>query len=544
MKPSFKIGPEPRMTIAPLAVQAQTLFREGLRLQNLGQLEQAHAIYLQVLKLQPGHFDALHMLGVVAARTNNPARAIELINTAIAVNPNSASAYSNRGNALGALKQYQAAVASYDQAIAIKPDHVNAYFNRGKALYELKQYQDAIASFDQAIAIKPDHADAYCDRGVAMSDLKQYQAAIASYDKAIAIQPNHAKAYCNCGVAWYELKQHRIAIDCYEKAVNIAPSYADAYFNRGVVLNELKQYKAAIESYDIAVAIEPDNAVAYAYCGIALREFYQHQAAIDSFDKAIALKPDYADAYFNRIAPLISLKQYEDAIASYNKAIAIRPDSGFIFGQLINTKMQICDWSDADNQITELVRKIQLAEKATTPFPFLALSASLPLQRKAAEIWVREECPANDELGNVPKRKRGKKIRIGYFSMDFRNHAVSVLTAELFETHDRDRFEIYAFSFGPDTKDEMRIRLEAAFDRFMDVRDKSDREIVELARQMGIDIAVDLAGFTTDSRTGIFAFRVATLQVNYLGYPGTMGAGYIDYMIADKTLVPKAVSYT
>src|SRR5665647_2442037 len=187
MKPSFKIGPEPRMTIAPLAVQAQTLFREGLRLQNLGQLEQAHAIYLQVLKLQPGHFDALHMLGVVAARTNNPARAIELINTAIAVNPDSASAYSNRGNALTALKQYQAAVASYDQAIAIKPDHANAYFNRGKAQYELKQYQAAIDSYDNAIAINPSHAPAHCNRGVALYELMQHQAAIESFDKAVAI---------------------------------------------------------------------------------------------------------------------------------------------------------------------------------------------------------------------------------------------------------------------------------------------------------------------------------------------------------------------
>src|SRR5674476_1184454 len=143
MKPSFRIGPGPGTMTTHLATQAQPLFREGLRLQNLGQLEQAHAIYLQVLKLQPRHFDALHMLGVIAARTNDPTRAIELINKAIEFNPNSASAYSNRGNALGALKQYQAAVDSYDQAIALKPDHASAHTNRGNALGALKQYQDA-----------------------------------------------------------------------------------------------------------------------------------------------------------------------------------------------------------------------------------------------------------------------------------------------------------------------------------------------------------------------------------------------------------------
>jgi predicted O-linked N-acetylglucosamine transferase (SPINDLY family) len=456
----------------PPTTQTQAMFRDGLRLQNLGQLEQARAIYQQVLTVQPGYFDALHMLGVIAARTGNPARAVELINKAIEVNPNSASAYSNRGNALSALEQYQAAVASYDKAIAIKPDHANAYFNRGKALYELKQYQDAIASYDKAIAIRPDHADAYCDRGVALSDLQQYQ--------------------------------------------------------------------AAIESYDVAIAIEPGNAVAYVYCGIALSQFNQHQAAIDSFDKAIALKPDYAAAYFNRSVPLIALKRYQDAIASYGKAAAIKPDTGFLYGQLLHTKMQICDWGDVDNQITELMHRIQRTDRAATPFSALALLTSLPMQRKVAEIYVSVMHPADLELGSIPKHAREKKIRIGYFSADFHNHATAYLMAELFERHDSDRFELVALSFGPDSNDEMRQRMATAFDRFIDVRSQSDKEIALLSRNLSVDIAIDLKGFTLESRPGIFAFRAAPIQVNYLGYPGTMGADYMDYLIADKTLIPEA----
>src|SRR5665647_377762 len=319
MKPSFKIGPEPRMTIVPLAVQAQTLFREGLRLQNLGQLEQAHAIYLQVLGLQPRHFDALHMLGVIAGRTGNPTRAIELISKAIEVNPSVAAAYANRGNALSALKQHQAAIESYGKALAIKPDYANAYGNRGTALNELKQYQ----------------------------------AAIASYDKATAINPDHALAWCNCGVAWYELKQYQAAIDRYDRAIAIAPAYADAYANRAAALNELKQYQAAVHSYDNALAIEP----AYA----------------------------------------------------------------FLYGRRLHAKMRICDWSDADNQITELAQRIQHNKKATPAFAVLALSASSSLQRVAAEIWFRERCSANVDLGAILKRPKGQKIRLGYFSADFHN---------------------------------------------------------------------------------------------------------------------------
>jgi len=471
MQARFKIGRETRMMMPPSGTSAQALFREGLRLQNLGQLEQARAIYHQMLELEPEYFDALHMLGVISGRTNDPARAIEWIEKAIAVNPNSASAYSNRGNALSALKQYQAAVASYDQAIVIKPDYADAYFNRGKALYELKQYQAAIASYDQAIAIKPDNADAYCDRGAALNELKRHQAAIASYNKAISIAPNHAKAFCNCGAAWYELDQHQTALECYNRAVAIEPDYADAYSNRGAALNELKQ----------------------------------HQAAIDSYDQALALQPDYE----------------------------------FLYGRRLHTKMRVCDWRNADDQVAELLERIQRNERASIPFAVLGLSTSPPLQRKAAEIWVKEKHPGNAELGSIPKRNGGRKIRLGYFSADYHDHATAHLMAELFERHDKDRFECVAFSFGPDRLDAMRHRMMAAFDKFLDVRHQSDKEIALLSRSLGIDIAVDLKGFTQDSRPDIFAYRAAPLQVNYLGYPGTLGADYIDYLIADKTLIPE-----
>jgi predicted O-linked N-acetylglucosamine transferase (SPINDLY family) len=472
VKPISRNLPQPEAAASNLpATQAQARFKEGFALHNIGQLAQAQAIYHQALKLQPRHFDSLHMLGVLAGQTNNPTQAVEWISKAIEVNPNIASAYSNLGNALNALKRHQAAIASYDKAIAIKPDYANAYASRGKAWYELKQYQAAVASYDKAIAIKPDHADAYCDRGAALKELKLHQAAIASFDKAMAIKPDHALACCNCGVAWYELKQY--------------------------------------------------------------------QAAIDRYDRAIAIAPDYADAYANRAAALIELKQYQAAVHSYDRAIALRPGYEFLYGRRLHTRMRICDWSDTKNQVTELIQRIQRREKASPPFPVLALSAALPLQRIAAEIHVNQNHPARLELGRISKRSNGEKIRIGYFSADYHNHATAYLMAELFAQHDRSRFELVAFSFGPDMADEMRTRIVAAFDKFIDVRHQSDKEVALLSRRLGVDIAVDLKGFTQDERAGIFAYRAAPLQVNYLGYPGTMGADYMDYLIADKTLIPE-----
>ena len=489
--------------------------------------------------MQPADFDALHLLGVIAIQTNNLERAVELIGRAIDVNPNNAMAYYNRGAALRDLKQYEAAIQSYGRAIALKPDYADAYNNRGSALGGLKQHEAAIQSFDKAIALKPDYAEAYNNRGIALKELAQYAAALQSYDKAIALRPDYVEAHNNRGVALRELKQYAAALQSYDQAIALKPDHADVYNNRGITLGDLKQHEAAIQSYDQAIALKPDYAEAYNNRGVALKELGQHEAALQSFDKAIALQPGNADAYYNRGDALFDLKQHDAAIQSYDRALALKPDCEYLYGMRLHTRMQICDWRDVDDQLAQLAARIERNEKAVMPFAALALSGSLPLQCKVAEIWVQDECPASHALPEILKRPKHDKLRIGYFSADFRNHPVSFLTAELFETHDRDRFELTAFSFGPDTNDAMRKRLMAAFDRFIDVRSMSDKDVATLARTLEIDIAVDLGGFTKDSRTSIFAMRAAPLQVSYIGYLGTMGAEYIDYLIADNTIIPE-----
>ena len=269
-----------------------------------------------------------------------------------------------------------------------------------------------------------------------------------------------------------------------------------------------------------------------------LHDLKRFEDALASYDKAIALKPDYAEAYNNRGNALKDLKRFEEALASYDKAIALKPDCEFLYGELVHTKMMICDWSDLEGQIAQLAAKIEHREPASSPFAILSLTSSLRLQRSAAEIYVLAKYPPSNMLAQIAKRQKGDKIRIGYFSADFREHPVSIMAAELFEGHDRSRFEVTAFSIGWDTKDAMRKRLEASFDKFIDVRNNSDRDVALLARKLEIDIAVDLGGFIADTRTNIFAMRTAPIQVNYFGYPGTMGAVYMDYVIADPTVIP------
>lgn len=553
---------------------ARAKLDQARSLNQQGKYTEATAICQEILELQPGHFESAMLLAEISASKGDPEQAMEWHTKAIDLKPDHAPAYYKRGNLLkdldrlGAalasydqaialdagyanafcnrgvvlerLHQLDAALASYNQAIALNPNDALAYYNRGAVLRELKRSEEALASYDQALAVKPDYAECYCNRGILLAELKQSDAALASYNRSIEINPGLAQAYFNRGVLFKELKRSGEALASYDRAIEINPDYADAYCNRGVLLTELKQWNAARASLDRAIALKPNFADAYLSRGNLFADVNQNEMAVADFDRAVALKPDYADGFYNRGNALIGLKQFAASIASYDQAMALKPDFRFLLGTRRHVKMQICDWEELETDVKRLTAGIEADEAVSPPFQILSLLDSAPLQQKAAQIWVREEQPMNRALAEIPKHPARHKIRIGYFSADFYNHAVALIMAEVFETHDRSKFEVTAFSFGPDTRDETRKRLEKAFDRFVDVRGKSNPDIALLARSLGIDIAVDLGGYTGGTRTGIFAMRAAPIQINYLGYPGTMGAEYMDYLIGDLTVVPPA----
>ncbi len=437
--------------------------------------------------------------------------------------------------------QLAQAQAMYEKILKIQPRHFDALHLSGVIAYQAKKYSLAVNLIRQAIEINPNIAEAYSNRGLALQELKQFDVAVASYDKAIALKPDLADAYYNRGNALEELMQFDAAVASYDKAIALNSDYAEAYSNRGLVLQELKQFDAALASCDKAIALNPYYAEAYSNRGNVLQELKQFDAAVASCDKAIALNPYYAEAYSNRGNVLQELKQFDAAVASYDKAIALKPDYEFLLGTLLHTRYNMCDWTGLNANNQQLVISLENKEKVSPSFPILAIFDSSHLQRLAAEVWVETKHPSQDRLGLITKKaKSGNvKIRIGYYSADFHNHATSYLMAELFEVHEVSKFELYGFSFGPNKSDEMRLRVSKEFDHFFDVTNQSDHEVAKLSRELGIDIAVDLKGFTQDSRAGIFAHRCAPIQVNYLGYPGTMGAPYIDYIIADKTIIPE-----
>ena len=513
------------------------ILRDAIAHHHRGQLKQAQAMCNKILEIEPRHVDAIHLLGVIAYQTGNHQVAVDLFSSAIEVNPNIADFYSNRGVALQELKQLDDALVSYNKAISLQPDYIDAYYNRGNALKELKQFEAAVASYDKAIVLRPDYAEAFSNRGNVLKELKQLEAAVASYMKAIELKPDYAEAYSNLGSALKELKQFEAAVASYNKAISLQPGYAEAYSNRGNVLKELKQLEAAVASYMKAIELKPDYAEAYSNLGNTLKELKRFDEALASYKRAINLKPDLAEAFSNQGNVFNELKQFEAAVASYDKAIVLRPDFEYLFGTKLHMKMHLCDWQDFELNTLELILKIQKNEKASPSFPTLALPLSLADQRQAAEIYSGDKYPNNTSLGSIIKSVRKQKICIGYYSSDFHAHPVSLLTVGLFENHDKTKFELIAFSFGPDIKDEIRSRINKAFDQFIDIRAKSDREVAIISRSIGIDIAIDLGGHTQYSRTGIFSYRAAPVQLSYVGYLGTMGANYYDYLIADSTLI-------
>jgi len=506
---------------------------------GLGQFDRAVMLYEQALTIEPEYAEAHYNLASTLQELGQLDAAVKSYDKSLAIKPNYADAHNNLGNVLKDLKQLEAAVKSYKTAIAIKPDYLEAHYSLGTTLQELGQLDDAVKSYKEVLDIEPDFAEMHNNLGVIFKELNQKDAARKSLERAVAIKPDFVEAHNNLGNILKELDQLNASVKCYEQAVALKPDYADAHYNLGGAFKDLDQLEAAVKSYERSLAIHPEYADAHYNLGGVFKDLGQLEAAVKSYKKVIVLKPDYAEAYNNLGSALKELGQLDTAIKYYDRAMELKSDIYFTFGESLHTKMQLCIWDDLSSQLDELTNKINNSEKVINPFPLLALIDDPELHMKTAKILVSEKFPQSHVLSKIERYPKHKKIRIGYFSADFRNHPVSTLKTDLYELHDRSQFEIYAFSYGPDTKDEMNLRIKAGVDHFHDVHMMLDKDLAILSRSLEIDIAVDLGGFTQDSRTGLFAIRAAPIQVNYLGYPGTMAANYMDYLIADSTLIPE-----
>ena len=357
-------------------------------------------------------------------------------------------------------------------------------------------------------------------------------------NQALKMEPKSSEIYRLLGVNCAFKKDLEKALDMFNRSIKIEPNNWLAHSNRGNVLKGLNRLEDALKSYDKAIGLQPNYAEAHNNKGNLFQELKRYEEAVKSYDQAIALQPDYAEAYSNAGNALKSLNLLDLALIAYEKGMELGNGSELILGAYLSCKMQLCDWGGISRQLTQIESGEIMRMELFYPFHLLAICQSPYAIKKITQEYMAIEHPIKFDLGDIPKKSGGDKIRIGYFSPDFRNHAVSFLIAGMIEAHDKRKFEVIAFSMGQNKDDEMRNRLRQSFDQFIDVSSKSDIEVAKLSRELGVDIAIDLAGITQDARTSIFAYRAAPIQVGYIGYLGTMAAPYFDYIVADKFIIP------
>jgi predicted O-linked N-acetylglucosamine transferase (SPINDLY family) len=521
----------PRYPGAPLLANVA-----GVAQAQLGRFEEAIASFARVRELQPGDAMVHRNLGNALRSVARLDEAVASFDAALELAPAMVDAQISRGNCCKELGRLDEALDSFDRALALQADQAGVWYNRGNVLLELGRLDEALDSYDQTIALAPDWAEAHNNRGNLLREHDRLDEALASFDTALRLKPDLGSAHNNRAVALKDLKRLDEALAASERAVECEADF-NAYNNRGVVLVELKRLEEALVCFDSAARLKPDSAAVYNNAGNALQDLGRFEEAIACYDAAIRVSPELVDAYGNRGNALDKLGRPVEAIASYQIALGLRPDLDSVRALMLYQKAHICDWSDVP-QDAELAR-LGIDGDGVGPFTMLAADDHPARQLARARTWARTRMPATRPP--LPKPAgRPEKLKIGYFSADYHAHAVMCLAARLFEVHDRARFELHAFSYGPDTRDGMRARAVAAFDTFNPIGQLGDEAAAGLAREMGIDIAVDLSGYTRGAKTGVFAHRAAPVQMNYLGYPGSMGADFIDYIVADGVVLPAA----
>jgi len=477
------------------------------------------------------------LLGIATAQAGRHEEAAACLKLATVESPLDPEAHARYGSVLSMLGRFEQALCSFDRSLQIRPDHVETYYNRGLTLASLGRHSLALESFDCALRLSPELAPIHFARGNALQEITRSLEALAAYDEAVRIAPQMAEAHARRGWTLESLGRLPEAIGSYDQAVALQPGDVESHFRRGFILQSMRRWAEALASYDDVLRIKPDHTAARNNRVPLLVELGRPAEALTSLDSILALSPSNANIHRNRGNLLRLQGRLDEAEESYFRALELSPAIPWLRGVWLSVRMQMCKWPGLESHVTGLVTDVLAGKQATTPFALLALLDSREVQDKAVATYTAAMLP-RDALPPIAPRLPEGHICVAYYSSDFHNHATSYLIAELFELHDRSKFRVLAFSFGPDADDEMRLRISKAVDEFIDVRHLSDRNIAELSRHYCVDIAVDLKGFTTNARYGIFAYRAAAIQVNYLGYPGSMGGGCIDYLIADTTVAP------
>jgi protein O-GlcNAc transferase len=517
----------------------EALYNKAVALAQLKRYAEAVTHYDKALAVRPGSAEGFYNRGIALASLGWLEDALASYDRALALNPKLAPALDNRGNVLRALKRNAEALESYGRALSLTPNDFRAHYNRAAALSDLGRFEEAVSSYDKALALEPGFADAQLNRGIALLTLAHFAEALASFESALVLRPQDAESLNNRGVALWRLGRTGDALASYGQALAADPRHVGTLVNRALLLQETGKPGEALADYDAAIAIDPRNERAWNGRGALLHVLKRGGEALADFEKAVALNPHFADALTNRA--LLRWSQngdYAGATADLRAALVADPAQPYARGELLHLKMYGAEWDDFELELALIDAGVRAGGRVVRPFVYQALSQSPADLQACSHIFAQSLFPASISQPPSFVRDQGR-IRIGYVSGEFREQATAYLMAGVYELHDREKFEIIAIDNGGGDGRAMRRRLEAAFDKILYINKMADDEAAELIRAQEIDILVNLNGYFGAPRMGVFARRAAPIQVNYLGFPATLGAPYMDYIIADRVVIPE-----
>jgi predicted O-linked N-acetylglucosamine transferase (SPINDLY family) len=513
------------------------LLADAIACHQDGRTARAERLYRDILAIDPDNLDALHLTGVLAAQRRDYARAAEFIGRAAKIAPHIAQIHANLGKAHYGLERIDDARRALDEAVRLQPSLADAWNDLGNCHRDQGRLEQAMACFRQANRLAPALPEPWANAADLQIELGEYQQAQASLAKALALAPRFAEAHAVRARAWLAQDRLQQALDEADQAIALRPELAGAHALRGEALARLGRAEAAKTALDQALRLDPAFVGKLMSKAAMAANQWLRASAVDYYERVLRFEPDNREALSSRAVELMLLKRFEEAQACARRALALDPGDGLAEYVLTQCALQTCDWAAQASALARLRDLLAQGRTSTAlnAFAFMCFDTG-PAEQLSCARLTAAEIPRGPSSARGPRRPG--KIRLVYLSADFHGHATSWLMSGLVERHDRGRFEVIGLSNGPAIQDTMRRRLAGAFDRFVDIRELDDEAAAELVADLGPDIFVDLKGYTHGARSGLFARRLAAVQVAFLGYPGTMGADFMDYILADRWVIP------
>lgn len=518
-------------------MEADQQFMLAVRAYEAGRYDEAARISGEILLADPKNFRALNMSGMCLHESGDSVKGAELLQQAIALNPEYVPALNNLAAIQAETGNFPAALASVDRVLALAPDAAEFHLHRAGILLEMREYALARESVDRALLLDPQSAEGHSVLAQVLTGQRHFEKALASHKKALLLAPQAAKLWLNEARTFAEMGRSEDALEATDRAEALHGDMSKIWLTRGNIYERLKDLAEALACYRRATDLKPTLIEALHGYGRILMISGHGEEALEVFDRALALAPMLAEAWLARGYALDELRRYPEAMPAFEKAAELKPQLPYILGERLYARMRLCAWDGFKEDRRRILEAVENAQPATSPLPFLSISSSPAAQLQCQKNHVARSIPPVSRPLWSGQKYSHDKIRLAYVSADLGEHVVSQVAASAFEAHDRSRFELTALNFGASAESVTRSRLLGAFDRFVDMREKNDREIAALIREMEIDIVVDPSGFTKHARTAIIAHRPAPVQVNWLGFAGTMGADYFDYIVADETVI-------